>query len=229
MSKVTIMICDDNEAVHESLSAYLQQLGMDVLSVYSGTDALETLRHRSVDLIILDVMLPGVFGTEVCRRIRRSSNVPIIMLSAKGEELDRILGLELGADDYVTKPFSPREVATRVQVVLKRAGKQREDGNRLSFCELQIDLDALSVHVGDELVECTPKERALLTLLVKNAGTALSRERIMNEVWGYDYYGDTRSVDTVIKRLRQKLPEANTNFRIASVYGMGYRLEEKLK
>lgn len=227
MNGVTVMICDDNEAVHESLSAYLGQLGINVISVYNGPDALSTLNRRSVDLIILDVMLPGMFGTEVCQRIRRHSDVPIIMLSAKGEELDRILGLELGADDYVTKPFSPREVATRVQVILKRVGLRREEGSKLIFRELQIDLDALSVKLGDTTVDCTPKERNLLILLVKNAGTALSRERILNEVWGYDYYGDTRSVDTLIKRLRQKLPDENIHFRIASVYGMGYRLEEK--
>lgn len=227
MKDVTVMICDDNEAVHESLSAYLEQYGIKTISVYNGTEALRSLEKNHVDLIILDIMLPGMFGTEVCRRIRGSSDVPIIMLSAKGEELDRILGLELGADDYVTKPFSPREVVARVNVILKRVGQFREEGSKLSFRELQIDLDALNVKVRDRIVECTPKERELLILLVKNAGTALSRDRIMNEVWGYEYYGDTRAVDTLIKRLRQKLPDKNVSFRIASVYGMGYRLEEK--
>lgn len=227
MKDVTVMICDDNEAVHESLSAYLEQYGIKTISVYNGTEALRSLEKNHVDLIILDIMLPGMFGTEVCRRIRGSSDVPIIMLSAKGEELDRILGLELGADDYVTKPFSPREVVARVNVILKRVGQCRDGGSRLSFRELQIDLDALNVKVCDRIVECTPKERELLILLVKNAGTALSRDRIMNEVWGYEYYGDTRAVDTLIKRLRQKLPDKNVSFRIASVYGMGYRLEEK--
>lgn len=227
MNNTTVMICDDNEAVHESLSAYLEQMGMSVVSVYDGSEALEVLRRRNIDLIVLDIMLPGMFGTEVCQRIRRTSDVPIIMLSAKGEELDRILGLELGADDYVTKPFSPREVATRVQVVLKRVGQKRNSGNKLIFHELQIDTDAMNVKVGNVLIEFTPKERNLLILFVKNAGVALSRERILNEVWGYEYYGDTRAVDTLIKRIRQKLPDKNVHFRITSVYGMGYRLEEK--
>ena len=227
MNGVTVMICDDNEAVHESLSAYLEQMGINVVSVYNGQDALNTLGRRHIDLVILDIMLPGMFGTEVCQRIRHHSDVPIIMLSAKSEELDRILGLELGADDYVTKPFSPREVATRVQVILKRTSQKRSVGNKLVFCELQIDLDAMSVKVGGETIDCTPKERNMLILLVRNAGVALSRERIMNEVWGYEYYGDTRAVDTLIKRLRQKLPDSGVHFRIASVYGMGYRLEEK--
>lgn len=220
------MICDDNEAVHESLRAYLEQANITVVSVFDGREALDVLERRKIDLIVLDIMLPGMFGTEVCQRIRRRSNVPIIILSARSEEFDRILGLELGADDYVTKPFSPREVATRVQVILKRVGR-REDDNALSFKELHINLSALSVKVGDKTIECTPKERKLLILLTSNAGTALSRERIMNEVWGYEYYGDTRAVDTLIKRLRQKLPTENIHFRIASVYGMGYRLEEK--
>ncbi len=227
MSGVTVLICDDNEAVHESLSAYLEQLGMTVVSVYDGNSALSALQSRKIDLVILDIMLPGMFGTEVCQRIRRNSDIPIIILSAKSEELDRILGLELGADDYVTKPFSPREVATRVQVILKRTNQKRQDNNIISFHELQINMDAMSIQIGNVTIEFTPKERNLLIMFVKNPGVALSRERILNEVWGYEYYGDTRAVDTLIKRIRHKLPENNMHFRISSVYGMGYRLEEK--
>jgi DNA-binding response OmpR family regulator len=223
MSKATVLICDDNIAVHESLKSYLREDNISVISVCDGESALEQLRLNNVDLVILDIMLPGISGTNVCREIRKSSVVAIIILSAKSEELDRIIGFELGADDYVTKPFSPREVARRVNAILRRlhtAGERK----KLSFAELSIFPEAYEAYVGDEKLEMTPKEIEILSYIVANAGKVLSREQIISAVWGYDYYGDTRAVDTQIKRLRQKLP-CGASFIIRSVYGVGYKLE----
>lgn len=225
MHEVTVLICDDNEAVHESLKTYLNAAGIRVISAYSGRQALDLIDRTPVDLMILDIMMPDLYGTEVCKAVRRKSDLPIIMLSARDEESDRILGLELGADDYVTKPFSPREVATRVQVILKRVLPKQEADRRIKFQELMIDRDAFEVYIAGQRMDFTPNEKKMITFFVENAGVALSRERILNNVWGYDYYGDTRAVDTLVKRIRRKIPE-NVHFRIESVYSVGYRLEE---
>ncbi|MDH6427478.1 response regulator transcription factor [Paenibacillus sp. FSL R5-0887] len=224
--KVNILICDDNIAVHESISAYLQAENMEYESVYNGEEVLYKLEDQHFDLIILDIMLPGLFGTEVCRKIRLTSNVPIIMLSAKGEETDRILGLEIGADDYITKPFSPREVVTRVKTILKRTHYTfpSEDAI-LTLGEMKIDRNAFNIKINGSRMEFTPKEIELLIYFTINKNKVLSREQILNKVWGYDYFGDTRAVDNLIKRMRKKLPEKNLGFEIKSVYGMGYKME----
>lgn len=230
MSIATVLICDDDEAVHESLASYFGTVDIDVISAYNGEDALSVLQKEKINLVILDIMMPKMFGTEVCKTIRKTSDVPIIMLSARGEELDRILGLELGADDYITKPFSPREVATRALVILRRMSvipPPEKTRRKLSFRELQLDLDASEVWINGQNISFTLKERAMLAFFVQNAGIALSRDQIMNNVWGYDYYGDTRAVDTMVKRLRKKLPKSGTHFEITSVHGIGYKLEER--
>lgn len=221
---INILICDDSIAVHESLTAYLNADNMNVMSVFDGVSALEEARKKKYDLIILDIMLPKLFGTDVCKAIRKESDVPIIMLSAKGDEIDRIIGLELGADDYVTKPFSPREIVTRVRTILRRV-QPKSDNNVLNIAELYISLDAYEVHVSDSKINLTPKEIEVLFYLVKNVGKVLKREQILNAVWSYDYYGDTRAVDTQIKRIRQKLPERNVHFTIKTIYGIGYIFE----
>lgn len=221
---VKILICDDHPAVHESLSAYLKADHMECTSVYDGESALCALRDTHFDLLILDIMLPKLFGTDVCRELRRTSSIPIIMLSAKGEEHDRILGLELGADDYITKPFSPREVVARIRTILKRANPQGVQ-NRLTAAELTIDLSAYTVFVAGAAIDLTPKELELLACLVRHVGKVLSREQLLSHVWGYDYDGDTRAVDTQIKRLRQKLPHEGMHFAIRAIYGVGYKLE----
>ncbi len=224
--KVNILICDDNIAVHESISAYLQAENMEYESVYNGEEALKKLEEKPFDLVILDVMLPGLFGTEVCRNIRKTSNVPIIMLSAKGEEFDRILGLELGADDYITKPYSPREVVTRVKTILKRTHNTfQEKGEILTVGEMKIDRTAFEVLIKGKKTEFTPKEIELLIYFTLNKNKVLSREQILNKIWGYDYFGDTRAVDNLIKRMRKKIPEENLGFDIKSIYGMGYKME----
>ena len=213
----TILICDDNKAVHEGLSGYLKALHYHIYSTYDGESAITVLEREKIDLVILDVMLPGIFGTEVCRQIRKKSDIPVLMLSAKGDEIDRIIGLEIGADDYVTKPFSPREVAVRVRNMLRRAEKSQEN-QRLVCAELCIVIEAYEVFVREEMVDLTPRE-------TENAGRVLTRNQIMNCVWGYDYCGDTRAVDNQIKRIRQKLPADGVHFEIKAVYGVGYKFE----
>ncbi len=221
----TILICDDSYAVHESLRSFLEEADFDCVSTYDGEEALQVLRSRRIDLVILDIMLPKLFGTEVCREIRRTSDVPIILFSALGSENDRIQGLRLGADDYVTKPFSPREVVARVQAILRRANPKRPN-KQLRFAELLVDLDAYLAWVNGTPVSLTPNEIKMLGYFIENAGVVLSRERLLNAVWGYDYVGDTRAVDAQIKRLRKKLPAEGVHFKIQSVYGIGFRLEE---
>ena len=220
----TILICDDNKAVHEGLSGYLKALHYHMYSTYNGESAITVLEREKIDLVILDVMLPGIFGTEVCRQIRKKSDIPVLMLSAKGDEIDRIIGLEIGADDYVTKPFSPREVAVRVRNMLRRAEKSQEN-QQLVCAELCIVIDAYEVFVREKLVDLTPRETEVLYYLAKNAGRVLTRNQIMNCVWGYDYCGDTRAVDNQIKRIRQKLPDDGVHFEIKAVYGVGYKFE----
>ena len=226
MDTRTVMICDDKEAVHESLTRFLHEDGIEVISVYDGEAAVEALSRHPVDLIILDVMLPRINGTDVCRTIRRSSDIPIIFLSARSEEIDRIIGLELGGDDYVTKPFSPREVALRVRKILSRtsAAPARPATQMLRYAELSVNPDTMEVFVGEQKLDMTAKEVHLLSYLIRNAQKVLNREQILKAVWGYDYYGDTRAVDAVVKRIRKKLPTENVHFSIQSIYGVGYRL-----
>lgn len=225
MNPYTVMICDDKEAVHESLTRFLNEDGIKVISVFDGESVLTELEQNQVDLIILDIMLPHINGTEVCRTIRKNSDVPIIFLSARSEEIDRIVGLELGGDDYVTKPFSPREVSIRVKKILSRTVSAQQPVRQvLQYAELCIDLDTMEVFVGNEKLDMTAKEVHLLSYLVRNAQKVLNREQILKAVWGYDYYGDTRAVDAVVKRIRKKLPTENVHFSIQSIYGVGYRL-----
>ena len=224
-AKPRMLICDDNIAVHESISAYLTAEKMEYDSAYDGEEALRKVRESHYDLIILDVMLPKIMGTDVCRTIRKSSDIPIIMLSARSEEFDRILGLEIGADDYVTKPFSPREIIARIRTILKRM-KPKEVSEKIILREMTIDPQAYTVSVCGQQLDITPRQVELLKCLAENAGRVLSREQLMNQVWGYQFYGDTRVVDTQIKRIRQKLPTQGVTFTIRSIYGVGYKLEE---
>ena len=254
MDPYTILICDDKEAVHESLGYFLNKEGMQVISAYDGESVLLKFSAHKIDLIVLDVMLPGMDGTEVCKIIRRESDVPIIFLSAKGEEMDRIKGLEIGGDDYVTKPFSPREIALRIKILLNR--RNRDTGRRpdeaagnasggrsqlaegaipvgvgtdkeiLQYQELRLNQATMQVFVGNEQIEMTAREVSLLSYLMNNPNRVLNREQILNAVWGFDYYGETRAVDAVVKRIRKKLPKENVHFQIQSIYGVGYRLGE---
>lgn len=226
MNGATILICDDNETVHQTLQLYLQEAGFQVLSAYDGLAALETVRRDHVDLVILDIMLPQLFGTEVCRQIRKTSDLPIIILSAKSDEADRIVGLELGADDYVTKPFSPKELVTRVKTVLRRT-QPRKDSKVLQLGKLRVNPRAYDVWINDEPVKMTPREVELLSFLMSRSGEVATREEILNAAWGYDYYGDVRAVDTLLARLRGKIPEKAAQVAFRSIYGVGYMIEER--
>ncbi|HHX36890.1 MAG TPA: response regulator transcription factor [Clostridiaceae bacterium] len=223
-----ILIADDDPVVHESLGLYLDNEYYEHDSVYDGLEAERVAREKDYDLIVLDIMMPHKSGTEVCRDIRRISNVPIIMLTAKGEEIDRILGLELGADDYIVKPFSPREVVARIKAILRRMTEPKKNaaGQQISFPGLDINLDTYQVKVNGEIIPFTPKEVEILYLLASHKGQVMDREQILDKVWGYDYYGDRRTIDTHIKRIRQKIQVSeDTAYALITVYGVGYKFE----
>ena len=192
------------------------------------------LKKSHFDLMLLDQMMPGMSGSQVCRTVRKESQIPIIMLTARGEEIDRILGLEMGADDYIVKPFSPREVISRIKAVLRRTAPQAENAHApqqelttLHFGSLEIQPERYSVRIGGAPVNLTPREVDVLTLLASNPGRVFDRDQILSRVWGYDFFGDTRTVDTHIKRLRQKIDceEMGKKWDIVTVYGKGYKFE----
>ena len=222
-----ILVADDDANVHQSLNAYFRREGYQMLSAYDGSEALAYARKARPDMIILDVMLPKMDGLMICREIRKESNVPIIMLSAKGEEFDKLLGLELGADDYITKPFSPREVLARVKVVLRRIHelKDTQRDSHLVVGTLDIDMSAYIVKLAGKQVACTPKEIEILWTLASNPGMVFSREHLLQNIWGYDFLGDTRAVDSHIKRIRAKLCDQSDGWDIKTVWGVGYRFE----
>ncbi|MGI6090006.1 MAG: response regulator transcription factor [Saccharofermentanales bacterium] len=222
-----ILICDDDPVVHESLIIYLDAENYTHISAFDGLEALKLWESEKPDLIILDLMMPKMSGMDVCREIRKKSNVPVIMLTARGEEIDRVLGLELGADDYIVKPFSPREVIARIKAVLRRF-HDNDTGpasSILRFEGLEISLDNYQVKVKGENVAFTPKEVEILYLLASHAGQVMDREQILSKVWGYDYFGDTRTVDTHIKRIRQKIDQSDAKYGLITVYGVGYKFE----
>jgi len=221
-----ILVCDDNPMIHESLGVYLDRAGFQHRSIFNGNDALRVVREHRPDLLVLDIMMPGLDGLSVCREIRRTDTVPIILLTARGEEVDRILGLELGADDYIVKPFSPREVVARIKAVLRRIGEQRTTPSPvLRFASLEINLAHYKVSVDGKSVGLTPKEVEILHLLASRPGQVFTREQILARVWGEDYFGDDRAVDTQIRRIRRKLPEDGVPWAVVTVYGVGYKFE----
>ncbi len=225
--KYSILIADDDTNVHQSLSVYFKREGYQILSAYDGAEALSLVDRMKPDIVLLDIMMPKKDGLAVCREIRAVSNVPIIVLSAKGEEFDKLLGLELGADDYITKPFSPREVLARIKTVLRRMHETRRDtpDTRLTVGNLSIDLGAFTVQLDGKVVPCTPKEIEILWTLASNPGMVFSREHLLQSIWGYDFLGDTRAVDSHIKRIRAKLCRGENSWDIRTVWGVGYRFE----
>jgi len=223
-----ILICDDDPVIHQSLSLYLDDERFSHASAYDGEQALLMAESTpSPDLLLLDVMMPKMSGLDVCRRLRQTSRVPVIMLTARGEEIDRIVGLELGADDYIVKPFSPREVISRIKAVLRRAQPEAgaEAPVKLRYGKLEIQPERYQVLLDGESVQMTPREVELLALLAAHPGRVYPRDTILSKVWGYDYFGETRTVDTHIKRLRQKLNCPDPEWEIVTVYGVGYKFE----
>lgn len=222
-----ILVADDDTNVHQVLSAQFRREEYQMLSAYDGEEALDMMRRSHPDIVVLDIMMPKKDGLMVCREIRKESNIPIIMLSAKAEEFDRLLGLELGADDYITKPFSAREVVARIKAVLRRLHDAGEvsRATHLVAGNLDIDMNAYVVKLNGQTVPCTPKEIEILWTLASNPGMVFSREHLLQSIWGYDYLGDTRAVDSHIKRIRAKLCTAENDWDIRTVWGVGYRFE----
>ena len=223
-----ILVVDDEPSVTDLLAYNLRKALYDVQTAADGRAALRLARESQPDLILLDLMIPEVDGLDVCRELRKTSDVPIIMITARGEELDRVLGLEIGADDYVTKPFSVRELMARIKAVLRRTQKDGDEESTTllrGLGNLVMDVERRSVTVGNVLIELTRLEFDLLHRLLLNPGRVLTRERLLEQAWGYDYVGDTRAVDSAVKRLRAKLRAVSAEADcIESVRGLGYRV-----
>ena len=217
VARQKILIVDDDEHISELISLYLTKEFYDTKIVYDGEEALRQFRLFSPNLILLDLMLPGIDGYQVCREIRQQSNVPIIMLSAKGEVFDKVLGLELGADDYIIKPFDSKELVARVKAVLRRYQP---------YQDLTINLTNYSVVYKGKTVDMPPKELELLYFLASSPNQVFTREQLLDHIWGYEYIGDTRTVDVHIKRLREKIKD-HASWAISTVWGIGYKFEVK--
>lgn len=216
-----LLIVDDEEKIRTLISKYAVFEGYDVVCAEDGMTAMELLRQKDFDLVILDIMLPDIDGFTVCRNLRKTKSTPVIMLSARGEEYDRLHGFEVGVDDYVTKPFSPKELMMRVAAILKRTSNVSGD---LFECEgLKVDFAGRIVYVDGNKADLTPKEYDLLFYLIKNKGIALTREKLISNVWGYDFFGDDRTLDTHIKLLRKNL--GSYSGLIVTLRGVGYRFE----
>lgn len=233
MNKQKILIVDDDENIAELISLYLTKECFDTQMVYNGEDALVAYREYAPDLVLLDLMLPGMDGYSVCREIRAKSQTPIIMLSAKGEIFDKVLGLELGADDYMIKPFDSKELVARVKAILRRVrntaaapAPEVSEGKCVTYPELVINLTNYSVTFRGDNVEMPPKELELLYFLASSPNQVFTREQLLNQVWGYEYAGDVRTVDVHIKRLREKLP-GTENWKLSTVWGVGYKFDVK--
>lgn len=224
---MTLLIVDDEARIRDLIRKYATFEGYNVEEASNGMEAIEKCRQKNYDLIIMDVMMPELDGFSACREIRRKSQVPVIMLSARGEEYDRIHGFELGIDDYVVKPFSPRELMMRVSAVLKRTAANApaaSDGEQVTISDMVVDFAARQVTIKGEKLNLSPKEYDLLFYMVRNRGIALTREKLISDVWGYDFFGDDRTLDTHIKLLRKSLGEYAD--KITTLRGVGYRFEK---
>lgn len=226
MVQARILVADDERKIRDLVRMYLEAEGFGVTEAGDGRQALEQLNKGSFDLVILDIMMPGADGWTVCRQIRKDSNLPVIMLTARGEEIDRVLGLELGADDYVVKPFSPRELVARVKAVLRRTRQQQETEDVLEFNGLVIKPASREVYLVGQSLTLTPKEYELLYFLARSAGRVFTREQILEQVWGYEFFGEARTVDTHVTRLREKMSKIpGASQYVTTVWGVGYKFE----
>jgi len=224
-----ILIADDNEGIVDILKSYVAKEGYFPIIAYDGESAIELFHQYAPLLILLDVMMPKKDGFEVCREIRQISNVPIIMVTAKSEDADRIMGLDIGADDYIIKPFSPGEVMARIRAVLRRIDPPSDDAkNILYYPGLEINLSDYDVKINSKTINLTKKEIEIFWLLASNPGKVYSRDNLLNSVWGYEYFGDSRTVDTHIKRLRAKIDLTEpVSWEIKTIWGVGYKFEVK--
>jgi len=221
-----IQIVDDDENICEVIKMYLENSGYDTKVCYNGKAAEEVYLQYKPDLVLLDIMLPNIDGIDVLKWIRKQAETPVIMLTAKGETFDKVLGLELGADDYIVKPFEPKEMVARVKAVLRRYNVENDNKEVLTFNGLIVDINSYSVVSNGVEIKMPPKEFELLYFLAGNKNRVFTREQLLCEVWGYDYPGDSRTVDVHVKRLREKLPDGE-NWKLETVWGVGYKFEVK--
>lgn len=223
-----ILVCDDEKDIVSALHIYLSAEGYRVLTAFDGPEALRLLDREEVHLVLLDVMMPGMDGYRVCERIRSESDVPIILITAKGEDYERVMGLDIGADDYIVKPFNANEVMARVRAVLRRMARveQKEEKKILSISNLTINIESYSVYVGAEKLPLTKKEVETMWILAENPSKVFTRDNLLDSLWGQDYFGDSRTVDSHIKRLRAKLDKVDhPDWEIKTIWGLGYKLE----
>ena len=229
MSK--ILVVDDELNICELLKLYLENEGYTVFTANDGQAAVTAFQQKAPDLVLLDIMLPKMDGWQVCREIRKTSSAPIIMLTAKGETFDKVLGLELGADDYMVKPFDAKEVVARIKAVLRRcqttsAAAESTEGV-IEFDNLRLDMNSYELRVKGKVVEAPPKELELLNCLASHPNRVYTRDQLLDEVWGFEYYGDSRTIDVHVKRLREKLAGASDKWELKTVWGVGYKFEVK--
>lgn len=226
MTAEKILVVDDDVNICELLRLYLEKDGYSVIIVNDGMEAISAFQDSKPDLVLLDIMLPKLDGWQVCREIRKTSDTPIIMLTAKGETFDKVLGLELGADDYVVKPFDAKEVLARVKAVLRRTGgNPTETVKEVRYDKLVINLTNYELRVNGEQIDTPPKELELIYHLASNPNRVFTRDQLLDEVWGFDYYGDSRTVDVHVKRLREKLEGVSDKWMLKTVWGVGYKFE----
>ncbi len=230
----TVFIVDDEKNICELIRLYVEKEGYSTCIAYDGEEAVNKFKESNPDLVLLDIMIPKKDGWQVCRELRAMSNVPIIMLTAKGELFDKVLGLELGADDYIVKPFEPKELVARIKAVLRRSAPAEGDGaigQELSFDGLTINKDTFEVYLNGELLEMPPKEFELLYFLAYNKNRVFTRDQLLNEIWGYEFFGDSRTIDVHIKRIREKIEtekSENAPWQLKTIWGVGYKFEVKV-
>lgn len=227
MDNAKILIVDDDRNICELLRLYLEKDGFSTIVANNGAQAVEFVKKYSPDLILLDIMMPELDGWQVCRMLRKEYDTPIIMLTAKGEVFDKILGLELGADDYISKPFDTKEVIARIKAVLRRTATSNDDRKEVRFDKLVINLTNYELIVDGKQIDTPPKELELIYHLANNPNRVYTRDQLLDEVWGFDYYGDSRTVDVHVKRLREKLENVSSNWALRTVWGVGYKFEVK--
>lgn len=225
MADKRVLIVDDDKNICQLIKLYIEKEGFETALAYDGKSALEIFKENPPQIVILDIMLPAISGIEVLKEIRKTSTIPVIMLTAKGETFDKVLALELGADDYIVKPFEPKELIARVKAVLRRFESKGASQNEVSYPNLNINLNTYELKLGGKVVLLPPKEMELLYFLASNPNKVFTRDQLLDKIWGYDFFGDSRTVDVHIKRLREKLEGYESFWQIKTVWGVGYKFE----
>lgn len=226
--KTKVLVVDDDGNIRQLLRLYLEKEGFEYVGATDGVHGLKVFKESSPDIVIMDLMMPKMDGNTLCQEIRKISSIPIIMLTAKGETFDKVLGLTIGADDYVVKPFEPKEVIARIYAVLRRTGKNAEENEKeIVLPDIDVNLSQYELTVKGEKIDMPPKELELLFFLCKNPDRVFTRDQLLDDIWGYDYFGDGRTVDVHIKRIRQKIDGKSDKWELKTVWGVGYKFELK--